>query len=432
MKQAKRILLITPYGSYRTAAYVTVTGQLGFDCIIASTGYHAVSHAPGSTIISLEGGSTNLDLGRLQKQHRRTPFQGVIATDDSVVEIAAALTERLRLPGNSVEAVRRTCRKDLLKKALLNSPVLSPKGFEVGLDRPYESQILFASYPCVAKPLTLSASRGVIRADNSEQLKAALARIWRLIQKEGEDDYPVALVEQFISGKEIAVEGLLSDGDLSTLAIFDKPIPLNGPYFEETIYVTPSALSETEQQEVQAVLSQACQLLELRQGPVHAEFRLNEQGIWIIDIASRSIGGQCSQLIRAGTGVTLEELIVRNSVGENATNQVIKKAVGVMMIPVPGSGGILRRIEGLGNAARVSGVTGVELDARPGQILTPWPEGCAYPGFIFAEAKSTDKVIRALKLAHAELKFVYSPSLPVRVAASTSRSQQTRTGNVRQ
>ncbi|HBK76986.1 MAG TPA: phosphoribosylglycinamide synthetase, partial [Gammaproteobacteria bacterium] len=293
-------------------------------------------------------------------------------------------------------------------------------------------QILFASYPCVAKPLTLSASRGVIRADNSEQLKAALARIWRLIQKEGEDDYPVALVEQFISGKEIAVEGLLSDGDLSTLAIFDKPIPLNGPYFEETIYVTPSALSETEQQEVQAVLSQACQLLELRQGPVHAEFRLNEQGIWIIDIASRSIGGQCSQLIRAGTGVTLEELIVRNSVGENATNQVIKKAVGVMMIPVPGSGGILRRIEGLGNAARVSGVTGVELDARPGQILTPWPEGCAYPGFIFAEAKSTDKVIRALKLAHAELKFVYSPSLPVRVAAATSRSQQTRTGNVRQ
>jgi biotin carboxylase len=263
-------------------------------------------------------------------------------------------------------------------------------------------------------------------------LKAALARIWRLIQKEGEDDYPVALVEQFISGKEIAVEGLLSDGDLSTLAIFDKPIPLNGPYFEETIYVTPSALSETEQQEVQAVLSQACQLLELRQGPVHAEFRLNEQGIWIIDIASRSIGGQCSQLIRAGTGVTLEELIVRNSVGENATNQVIKKAVGVMMIPVPGSGGILRRIEGLGNAARVSGVTGVELDARPGQILTPWPEGCAYPGFIFAEAKSTDKVIRALKLAHAELKFVYSPSLPVRVAAATSRSQQTRTGNVRQ
>ncbi len=263
-------------------------------------------------------------------------------------------------------------------------------------------------------------------------MKGALARIWRLIRREGEDKPPIALVEQFISGKEIAVEGLLSNGVLSILAIFDKPIPLNGPYFEETIYVTPSALSDAEQQEVKQVLSRACQRLELRQGPVHAECRLNEQGIWIIDIASRSIGGQCSQLIKAGTGVTLEEMIVRNSVGESTTSKVIEKAVGVMMIPVAGSGGILRRIEGLGNATRVPGVTSVELDARPGQILTPWPEGCAYPGFIFAEADSTDKVVRRLEQAHAELKFVYSPALPVHVVTTTSSSQLFRTDNVRQ
>jgi len=191
-------------------------------------------------------------------------------------------------------------------------------------------------------------------------LKAALARIWRLIQKEGEDKYPIALVERFIPGKEIAIEGLLLNGVLSILAIFDKPIPLNGPYFEETIYVTPSSLSDAEQQEVKRVLSGACERLELRHGPVHAECRLNGRGIWIIDIASRSIGGQCGQLIKAGTGVTLEELIVRNSVGESTTSKVIEKAVGVMMIPVPGSGGILRRVEGLGNATRVSGGTGVE------------------------------------------------------------------------
>jgi len=432
VKQTKRILLIAPYGSYRTAAYLRITKQLGFDCIVGSTGYHAVSHAPGSTIINLDRGSIDLDLERLQKQHSRTPFDGVIATDDSVVEIAAGLAKRLHLPGNSVEAVRRTCRKDLLKRALLNSVVLSPKGFEVRLDRPFETQIAFASYPCVAKPLTLSASRGVIRADNPDELKVALARIWRLIQKEGEDNYPVALVERFIHGKEIAVEGLLLGGNLSTLAIFDKPIPLNGPYFEETIYVTPSALSEAEQQEVNTVLSHACQLLELRQGPVHAECRLNDEGVWIIDIASRSIGGQCSQLIKAGTGVTLEEMIVRNSVGEDTTNKVIEKAVGVMMIPVSGGGGILRRIEGLGNAVGVAGITGVELDARPGQILTPWPEGCAYPGFIFAEAKSTENVVRALERAYAELTFVYSPSLPVHVVAATSGSQQIRTDSVRQ
>ena len=432
MKQAKRVLLIAPYGSYRTAAYVKIAKQLGFDCIVGSTGYHAVSHVPGSTIINLDLGSVDLDLERLQKQHDRTVFHGVIATDDSVVEIAAELAKRLHLPGNSVEAVRRTCRKDLLKNAFLNSTVLSPSGFEVRLDQPFETQISFSTYPCVAKPLTLSASRGVIRADNPGELKAALARIWRLIQKDGEDKYPIALVERFIPGKEIAVEGLLLNGVLSILAIFDKPIPLNGPYFEETIYVTPSALSDDEQQEVKQVLSRACECLELRQGPVHAECRLNEQGIWIIDIASRSIGGQCGQLIKAGTGVTLEEMIVRNSVGESTTSKVIEKAVGVMMIPVPGSGGILRRIEGLGNAARVSGVTGVELDARPGQILTPWPEGCAYPGFIFAEAESPGKVVRTLEQAHAELKFVYSPSLPVHVVAATSSSQLFRTDNVRQ
>ncbi|HJM03725.1 MAG TPA: ATP-grasp domain-containing protein, partial [Arenicellales bacterium] len=319
MKQAKRVLLIAPYGSYRTAAYVKIAKQLGFDCIVGSTGYHAVSHVPGSTIINLDLGSVDLDLERLQKQHDRTAFHGVIATDDSVVEIAAELAKRLHLPGNSVEAVRRTCRKDLLKNAFLNSTVLSPSGFEVRLDRPFETQISFSTYPCVAKPLTLSASRGVIRADNPGELKAALARIWRLIQKEGEDKYPIALVERFIPGKEIAVEGLLLNGVLSILAIFDKPIPLNGPYFEETIYVTPSALSDAEQQEVKRVLSRACECLELRQGPVHAECRLNEQGIWIIDIASRSIGGQCGQLIKAGTGVTLEEMIVRNSVGESTT-----------------------------------------------------------------------------------------------------------------
>jgi len=432
VKQAKRILLIAPYGSYRTAAYVTIAKQLGFDCIVGSTGYHAVSHVPGSTIINLDLGSADLDLERLQKQHDRTPFHGVIATDDSVVEFGAELAKRLHLPGNSVEAVRRTCRKDLLKNAFLNSTVLSPSGFKVRLDRPFESQISLSTYPCVAKPLNLSASRGVIRADNPGELKGALARIWRLIRREGEDKHPIALVEQFISGKEIAVEGLLSNGVLSILAIFDKPIPLNGPYFEETIYVTPSALSGAEQQEVKQVLSRACQRLELRQGPVHAECRLNEQGIWIIDIASRSIGGQCGQLIKAGTGVTLEEMIVRNSVGESTTSKVIEKAVGVMMIPVAGSGGILRRIEGLGNATRVPGVTSVELDARPGQILTPWPEGCAYPGFIFAEAGSTDEVVRRLEQAHAELKFVYSPALPVHVVTATSSSQLFRTDNVRQ
>ena len=408
MKQAKRVLLIAPYGSYRTAAYVKIAKQLGFDCIVGSTGYHAVSHVPGSTIINLDLGSVDLDLERLQKQHDRTAFHGVIATDDSVVEIAAELAKRLHLPGNSVEAVRRTCRKDLLKNAFLNSTVLSPSGFEVRLDRPFETQISFSTYPCVAKPLTLSASRGVIRADNPGELKAALARIWRLIQKEGEDKYPIALVERFIPGKEIAVEGLLLNGVLSILAIFDKPIPLNGPYFEETIYVTPSALSDAEQQEVKRVLSRACECLELRQGPVHAECRLNEQGIWIIDIASRSIGGQCGQLIKAGTGVTLEEMIVRNSVGENTPNEIIEKAVGVMMIPVL-KDGILRVVRGLDGARSVAGVESIQITIPLGQRVKPLPEGRHYLGFIFARSSQPETAEASLRRAYEELEIVIDP-----------------------
>ena len=188
MNQAKRILLIAPYASYRTAVYLKIAKQLGFDCVVGSTGSNAVSHLPGSTTVNLDRSNIDLDLQRLRKQHSRTPFSGVIATDDSVVEIAAALSKLLHLPGNSVEAVRRTCRKDLLKKALLNSSVLTPAGFEVRLDLPFESQISVSSYPCVAKPLTLSASRGVIKAENPNGLKTALARIWRLIQKEGKDE----------------------------------------------------------------------------------------------------------------------------------------------------------------------------------------------------------------------------------------------------
>ena len=430
MKQANRILLIAPHASYRTAAYLEVTKQLGFDCVVGSTGHHAVSNSPGSTIVNLDRGSIDLDLQRLQKQHGRTPFSGIIATDDSVVEIVAALSNLLQLPGNPVGAVRRTCRKDLLKNALLSSTVQTPAGFEVRLDQPFESQISSATYPCVAKPLTLSASRGVIKAKNCGELKVALARIWKLIQKEGEDKYPIALVEEFIPGSEIAVEGLLLHGVLSVLAIFDKPIALDGPYFEETIYVTPSALGEVEQRQVKKVLSNTCEQLGLRYGPVHAECRLNEHGIWVIDVASRSIGGQCGRLIKAGTGITLEELIVRNSIGEISEDCVVKRTVGVMMIPVPGRGGVLRRIEGLGNAIRTPGVTGVELDARPGSILTPWPEGCAYPGFIFAEGRSRGRVVESLERAHAELNFVYSPSLPVHVVTSKSRLQPLKTDSV--
>ena len=207
----------------------------------------------------------------------------------------------------------------------------------------------------------------------------------------------------------------MDDGELTLLAVFDKPNPLKGPYFEETIYVTPSRQSESVLSLVENQLATACRELGLRWGPVHAECRLNESGIWIIEIACRSIGGRCGQLLEFSTGRTLEEIIVANAVGEKADYKLDIEAAGVMMIPVPGQGGVVRRVEGIGEATRIPLVSSVEIDVRPGQTLVPWPEGCSYPGFIFAIGGDPESVENALEAAHQRLDFVLAPVLPLRV-----------------
>ncbi len=270
------------------------------------------------------------------------------------------------------------------------------------------------SFPCVVKPLRLSGSRGVIRADDPDGLVAAFERTKRILLGDGFAlESTDILVEDFIPGFEVALEGLLTGGELHTLAIFDKPDPLDGPFFEETIYVTPSRLAPDVQAAISACVAQAAASIGLRDGPTHAELRVNEQGPWMVEIAGRSIGGLCSTVLEFGSGMRLEEILLRHALGLGVPSfDRAGPAAGVMMIPIP-KRGMLHKIEGAEAACATPHVTGVEITARLRSPIIPLPEGSSYLGFIFARAVDAATVEQALRAAHAELRFDIRPLLPV-------------------
>ncbi len=257
------------------------------------------------------------------------------------------------------------------------------------------------------KPLDQSASKGVIRADNEVEFAAAHARIKAMTAN------AVVLVEEFIPGREFAVEGLVTAGVLQVLAIFDKPDPLDGPYFEESIYITPLREPETVQRAIRETTQRAVTALGLTHGPVHAEMRVNQRGVWMLEVAARPIGGLCSRVLRFQGDMSFEELLLRHAVGQDVTGtQLDPGAHGVMMIPVPAAG-IFTSVDGVAEARRVAGIDDLVITAKTGQEMLPWPEGSSYPGFIFARADSSREVEKALRAAHACLKFRVSPALPV-------------------
>jgi biotin carboxylase len=296
-----------------------------------------------------------------------------------------------------------------MRQCLAAAGVPVPRFRRIALDEPPLRASRGVEYPCVLKPLALSASRGVIRANNADQFIAAFQRIQALLQR---DDVSVAgdaarylLAEQYVPGLEVALEGLLTKGDLHTLALFDKPDPLEGPFFEETIYVTPSRLPATVQDAIRKASAAACSALGLTEGPVHAELRLNDDGPWVLEVAARSIGGLCSRTLRFGTGLTLEEIILRHALNwPIASLEREQRAAGVMMIPIPRAGR-LDGVRGVDDAKAVRHVDDVVISAHAGQTLVPLPEGWQYLGFIFARADAPADVEDALRIAHAQLRF---------------------------
>jgi biotin carboxylase len=346
------------------------------------------------------------------------PLLAVVPTDDRTAVVAAVAAARLGLRHNPPEAALAARRKDRLRERLLAAGVRTPAHRVVAI-RPSPSEARLEAeaqgqrYPCVLKPLALQASRGVIRADDPAAFIAAFRRIEALllrsdvVERASDEERAGILIEPFIPGIEVALEGILSGGSLRTLALFDKPDPLDGPFFEETIYVTPSRLARADQDAVVAAVAAGARALGLVEGPVHAELRLARgRNPWVIELAARSIGGLCARVLRFGVGVSLEEVILTHALGRDIEAFGREtRAAGVMMLPIP-RGGILHAVDGLDAARAVPGIEAVTITATLAQPVEPLPEGGSYLGFAFARADTPAEAEAALRTAHARLGVV--------------------------
>ena len=404
-----RVMLLIPTASYRAPDFMSAADKLGLDVVVASDVDQPLADMYPGRWLTLPYHDIERGAQAVARYADRFPLDAVVAVDDPGTMLAAYASAELQLTGNTPESVTGTRDKSALRRALDAHDVLSPPWQVYRFDDPSPAEEL--SYPVVVKPLGLNGSRGVMRANNPRSFDQVVSRLRRLLSSKSarEECGELAdcyLVEGFIPGVEVALEGLLRDGELHTLAVFDKPDPLDGPYFEETIYVTPSRLSDEQLSEVVETTRRSAEALGLRDGPLHAELRLNDQGAWPVDVAARTIGGLCARTLRFGAGMSLEEIVLRHAI--NAPLETLNResqAAGVMMMPIVGRGRI-RAILGLDAAASVPLVEDIEMEARVGDMLIPLPEGADYPGFIFARGDDPAEVESALREAWSKIEFV--------------------------
>ena len=368
----------------------------------------------GEYTLAVEGG-LRVDFGDEEKAlesiraaaRREGGFAAVIAPDDATVELAGRVASELGLAGNPPGAAKLSRRKDLARARLAAAGVRVPEFRVLDLRRPLDLSGI--SFPCVVKPIAMSASRGVIRADDAAQLAAAVERVRAIVSgARDEEERSLLLVESFVPGPEVAVEGLLQDGRLEVLAIFDKPDPLDGPFFEESIYVTPSRLGRVAEERIVECVRRAVAAFGLAAGPVHAELRWNAGEAWLLEAAARTIGGECSRLLRFSAGHSLEEVVLAAAMGRRLPRGLDSAAAGVMMLPTPRSG-TLRRVEGVLDALGVPGVDEVSISAGTGAELVPLPEGGAYLGYVFARGETPGGVESSLREAAGRLRIVIAP-----------------------
>jgi biotin carboxylase len=419
-----RLLLLASKLGYQTRSFAEAARRLGVEVLIGSDRCHQLDDPWSDGAIALHFEDPEEAAQRLVDAVRATPVRAILALGDRQTATAAYAARTLRVAYNSPESVEN-CRSKLRQREVLRRAGLPvPEFFSFPVTASHRAVLARVTFPCVVKPLRLSASQGVIRANDEAEFTAAVARIARLLQSPEvqttrEEDLDRLLVESYIPGAEVALEGLLEGGKLRVLALFDKPDPLEGPYFEESIYVTPSRLREEVQSRIFACAAQAVRALGLSHGPIHAEFRVNDDGPWVLEIAPRPIGGLCSRALRFGADrMFLEELLVRHAVGLSRTERTGAEmerehsAAGVMMVPVPASG-VFEGVDGVAEAAATPGVDEIEITARLHDFIAAWPEGSSYLGFIFARAETPVEVESALRRAHAELRFTITPRLPV-------------------
>ena len=411
-----RVLLVTTTTGYQTRAFDEAARRLDIDLVFVTDRCDQLDDPWRDSAIPIRFHAEDDSVRTIAEAVRMKSIDGVLALADKAVPLAARSALALGLPGHPPEATRAAGNKLASRLAFRNSRLLTPWFEPSGLNDAPERLAMDVSYPCVLKPLSLSGSRGVIKADNPKSFIKAFIRLRQLLQRRTiqalrDPSSSQIMIEGFIDGDEFALEGVLEHGKLQVLAIFDKPDRLDGPFFEETIYVTPSRLSSTIQKAIIREVRLAIDSLGLRHGPIHAECRVNAKGVWILEVAARPIGGLCARTLRFVRSKKdhscegLEAVLLRHAAGESIRNYTRETgASAVMMLPIP-MRGRLRSVEGIEKAEQVTGVDEVRITAKTGQLLEPIPEGASYLGFVFARAESPALAVYALKSAHAQLNF---------------------------
>ena len=410
----RRVLILAATTAYQVDDLTAACRRLGLEPLLGTDRCHVLAE-------EWPGGALALDFrdpARAAEQAIAAmggdPVAGVVATDEKTALIAGLVAARLGLRFASIDAARAAADKRRFRERMRAAGLPHPAFAVLAVGDDPRPAARALGYPVVVKPLHLSASRGVMRADDDEELVTRAARLARLLA-----DPAVAavaaepeaasrfLIERFVPGLEVAFEGLMARGSLRTLALFDKPDPLDGPTFAETIYLTPSQLPAARQAEVAAAVLAAARAIGLDEGPVHAELRLQPGGPPIVlELAARSIGGLCGRVLRFGAGIALEEVVIAHASGldPGALERSGAPAGGVMMLPVE-EAGVLVEVRGVEAARAVPGVRDVVITARPGDHLVPLPEGHAYAGFLFADGSAPAEVLDALRAAAAALSF---------------------------
>jgi biotin carboxylase len=408
----QRILIVAATTGYQTRLFANAARRLGMDLALATDRCHVLEDPWGDRAIPVRFDDP---YAAAETIAHAGPFDGIMAAADRPAFLAAIVAEKLGLPYNAPAAVEASRNKFLARRRFLAAGLPVPRFFRVDIARGPGEAAGQAPYPCVLKPLGLSASRGVIRADNPAEFVAAFHRIEALlarpeiqVQREAHNRY--IQVESFIPGQEYALEGVLTAGRLRTLAVFEKPDPLNGPFFEETIYLTPPRVPHPA---LIPAIEKAIAALGLTQGPIHAELRDDGRQAWVLEVAARPIGGLCAKALRFDGGMPLEELLLRHAVGEDIS--LIEReecASGVMMIPIEREG-VYEGVQGLDSTLETAGVEEIVITAKVGQTLEPLPEGASYLGFIFARGNAPEQVEGSLRSAHRRLRFQVAARLPV-------------------
>ena len=402
-----RVLLLVPARTYRATDFLVAAGRLGLEVVVGSDGALALDRR---LVVRVDPGDLEASVDRLLA--RSGPVDAVVAVDTPMLVLAAAVAARMGLPHNRVEEVRAAADKATQRRRWAAAGVAQPAFRILPADAStgaLKKAAAEVGFPCVVKAVSLSGSQGVLRADDEQGAAVAVARIRQVLGVAGRPVDEPLLVEAYVPGWELSVDGLLTDGELTVTTIFDKPDTPEGPTFEETLLVTPSRLAQPILSEALRAAERTAGALGLRYGPIHAELRLDTrhrgQLPTMLELAARSIGGLCSRALRFLDGASLEQLVLANALDRHVTTQRLAQPAGVLMLPVERAG-VLQAVHGRTQAAAVPGITGLSITIPVGQPVRPLPEGDRYLGFVFAEAATRQEVQEALRAARRRLRII--------------------------